>query len=188
MTELVFLLEERSAKALIEGLLPRLFRDPPNARYIVFEGKQDLEKWLARRLRGYLVPGARFLVLRDQDSGDCVEIKNRLRAQCEEAGKPAAIVRIACRELESWYLADLPAVERALGFRPRVRRRAFQDPDAVGSPSKELERLAPYQKIGGSRAIAPHLDLDNPRSRSFACFIRSLRRIAEESSSTGSSP
>ncbi len=46
MKSLVFFLEEPSARAMLEGLLPRLLPDGWLVRYIVFEGKQDLEKQL----------------------------------------------------------------------------------------------------------------------------------------------
>ena len=68
--ELVFFLEEPSAKAMLQGVIPRLLPDI-EVRYIVFEGKQDLEKRLPIRLRAWQNPESRFLVLRDQDSGDC---------------------------------------------------------------------------------------------------------------------
>ena len=42
MRELVFLLEEASAAAMLEGLLPRLIPSDVVHRYITFEGKQDL--------------------------------------------------------------------------------------------------------------------------------------------------
>lgn len=67
MKELVFLLEEASAGAMLESLLPRILQPGIRHRLIVFEGKQDLEKQLYRRLRAYLNPQARFIVLRDQD-------------------------------------------------------------------------------------------------------------------------
>lgn len=42
---LVFFLEEPSAKAMLEGLLPKLFDTEINEpQYVVFEGKSDLEK------------------------------------------------------------------------------------------------------------------------------------------------
>ena len=118
MRELVFLLEEASAKAMLEGLVPRLLDDRIQVRLIIFEGKQDLEKQLPLRLRGYLNPHARFLVLRDQDSApDCKLVKHRLMRLCESAGRGAvSLVRIACRELETIYLADLKATESALGI------------------------------------------------------------------------
>ena len=62
MSELVFLLEEASAAEMLKGLLPRLLPVNLTVRYITFEGKSDLEKQLVRRLRGYLVPNAQFVV------------------------------------------------------------------------------------------------------------------------------
>ena len=42
MKEIVFLLEEASARAMLETLLPRMLADGIRFRCIVFEGKQDL--------------------------------------------------------------------------------------------------------------------------------------------------
>ncbi|MBU4304454.1 MAG: hypothetical protein KJ893_02340 [Candidatus Omnitrophica bacterium] len=50
MSELVFFLEELSAEAMLKGLLPRLLPPEVLVRYIVFEGKQDLEKQLVYNL------------------------------------------------------------------------------------------------------------------------------------------
>ena len=75
MRELVFLLEGRAEKALLDALLPRLLDPRVEFRTISFEGKQDLEKQLAHKLRGYRNPAARFMVMRDQDSADCGPIK-----------------------------------------------------------------------------------------------------------------
>lgn len=142
MKELVFLVEELSAKALLETLLPRFLAPEIQPHFIAFEGKQDLERQLERRLRGYLNPQARFLVLRDQDSADCYRVKAGLVAKCTAAGRAAtALVRIACRELETFYLADLTAVEHALGLKDlagQQRRAKFRAPDYLGSPSQEL--------------------------------------------------
>lgn len=183
MRELVFLLEERSAKALIEVLLPRVgIPESTSCRFIVFEGKQDLEKQLERKLRSYLNPDARFIIMRDQDSGDCTVIKGRLVFKCCAAHKPEAHVRIACREIESWYLADLGAVSRAYGMPHLISRqeeKKFRNPDNLENPSRELKRLVPtYQKVSGSRCIAPFLDIANMRSRSFHHFIESIKSLA----------
>ena len=63
MRRIVFLLEERSMKVLLDGLLPRLF---PDVAFLCVphEGKQDLEKSLPRKLRAWREPGVRFVVLR----------------------------------------------------------------------------------------------------------------------------
>jgi len=117
MNELVFLLEETSAKVMLEGILHKISTFDTIIRYIVFEGKQDLEKSIVRKLIGYKNSDATFIVLRDQDSADCKQIKNNLKQKCIEAQKPKTIVRIACRELESCYLADLNAVEKTFSKR-----------------------------------------------------------------------
>lgn len=67
MKHFVFFLEELSAREMLKGLLPRI-QDDLAFRCIVFEGKQDLEKNLIRKIQGYRVPDSRFIVLRDQDT------------------------------------------------------------------------------------------------------------------------
>lgn len=182
MNELVFLLEEPSAKAMLEGVLPRLLGDNVNVVYVVFEGKQDLEKRLPRRLRAWLNPNARFVVMRDQDSGDCYEIKRKLAGICEEAGRPGALVRIACHELESFYLGDLQAVASTIGPHTLVKQQdkaKYRDPDNLNNAYQELKRIAKaYQKLAGSRAIGPALSLDDNRSRSFNQLIGGIKKLA----------
>lgn len=182
MSELVFLLEEESARAMLEGLLPRLLPVDLCFRYIVFEGKRDLEKQIIRRIRRYRVPDARFVVLRDKDASDCHEIKADLIQKCRDAGRSDALVRIACHELESWYLGDLAAVERGLqicGLAVKQGNNRYRTPDAITNAADELARLTSnrYQKVGGSRSIGPYLDIENTRSNSFAVFIAGLRRL-----------
>jgi len=185
MRELVFFLEEESAKALLAGLIPRLIPadSPVRTRFIVFEGKQDLDRQLERKLRGYLNRKASFIVLRDQDRTDCHKAKSSLVARCHKAGRPNTVVRIACRELEAFYLGDLRAVElglRVSGLLPKQKKANFRNPDQVHSPSQELARLTNrrYQKVAGSRAIAPYLDLEKPGSRSFRHLIEAVRSAA----------
>ena len=182
MKEIVFLLEEQSAKVMIEIVLAKISSSNLKARFIVFEGKSDLEKQIVRKLKGYNNPDAKFIVLRDQDSADCVQVKNNLKTKCIAAGKPDTIIRIACRELESWYLADLSAVETAYTNKrlsQRQNEKKFRNPDMLGSPSRELKNLVPeYQKVSGSREIAPYLNLDNSRSRSFYHFIQAIKNFS----------
>ena len=132
---------------------------------------------MARRIRGYLNPEARFIVLRDQDSApDCRVVKEELVRRVRESGRAEhAAVRIACRELEAFYLADLAAVGQALGLPDlacKQHKQKFRAPDYLGSPGRELHLLTKgrYQKVGSSRQIARYLDLDNERSASFRNF------------------
>jgi len=187
MKELVFLLEESSAKAMLESLLPRMLNKETAFRCIPFEGKQDLEKQLTRKIRAYQNNQARFIVLRDQDSHpDCKQVKQRLLDLCGQSGKlDKCIVRIACKELETFYLADLQATEQALDLRGLAKQqqvKKFRTPDTLGSPSRELKTLTNnrYEKVAGSRLIGKHLGLDNVRSPSFRNLIAAIRRMESE--------
>lgn len=181
MSEIVFFLEELSARAMLEGFLPKIIPDTIRCRFIVFEGKQDLEKQLVKRIRGYRVPKARFVVLRDKDSEDCVQVKKRLVAKCAEGLRPDSLVRVACHELESWYLGDLAAVEVGLNITGLVRHQSkapYDNPDNLAAPAQKLKSLASvYQKVGGSRAIGPHLDPTTNRSHSFRIFVSGVQKL-----------
>ena len=186
MKELVFLLEEPSAQDMLEGLLPRLLPAELHFRCIPFEGKQDLERQLVRRIRGYQNADARFIVMRDLDNHpDCQELKARLLEKCRSTGKSGVtLIRLACRELESFYLADLAAVEAGLGInglQKHQKNRKFRAPDVLGSPSAELRQLTKgaYQKRAGSRSIGRHLDPENTRSASFRNLVSGIRRQCE---------
>jgi hypothetical protein len=179
MMTLVFFLEEPSAEEMLRGMLPKILPDLVVPRFVVFEGKQDLEKQLERRMRLWKAPNSRFFVMRDQDCGDCRVIKQNLLEKCKAAHKPEAIVRIACHELESFYIGDLRAVEKGLdlhGLSKLQNKRRFREPDGIVNPSNELMGLTKncYQKVSGSRAIGKHLDLRNNRSHSFNVLVKAI--------------
>ena len=183
MKNLVCFLEEPSAKEMLKGVLPRLLSEYIQCYYIVFEGKQDLENQLVRKLRGWNKPNSVFLVIRDQDSADCIAVKNRLLDLCREAGKPETLVRIACRELESFYFGDLSAVEIGLGLKNianQQQRAKYRIPDSIVNPSYELEKLTNgvYQKVAGSRSIGPLLSLENNASHSFKVLLSGIRGLS----------
>lgn len=183
MMTLVFFLEEPSAKEMLKGILPLILPDHVVPRFVVFEGKQDLEKQLVRKLRLWRTPNSRFIVLRDQDSGDCRLIKRNLSDKCSEAKKPDTIVRIACHELESFYLGDLRAVDKGLqiGSLSKLQnKRKYREPDNLANPAQELMDLTKkrYQKMSGSRAISKHLNLENNLSHSFNVLVKAIRSIS----------
>ena len=185
MNEVVFLLEEQSAKEFIQILAAKIFSHDVKLTFIVFEGKRDLEKRMDIKLRAYTNPRAFFIVLEDQDAADCKTLKQKLLQKCSEVKKPdRCLVHIACKELESWYLADLVAVEKAYNKRniaQRQNQQKFRHPDRLSNPAQELKRLIPeFQKISGARQIAPLIDISNTRSRSFAVFIEGLTQVKSQ--------
>lgn len=184
MKTIVFFLEEPSAREMLESVLPRILPTGTSVFYAVFQGKQDLEKNLIKRLRGWRLPDSVFVVMRDQDSGDCFAIKRRLVELCAQAGRGDALIRIACRELESFYLGDLEAVEKGLGLggiASLENNRKYRNPDGLYKPSIEMHRLTSgiYQKVSGSRAIAPFLSLEANRSNSFKTLLSGIRRLID---------
>ncbi len=185
MKTLVFLLEEPSAREMLQGVLPRLVPDEVEIKYVVFEGKSDLEKRMKYKIRGWLKPDTSFIVMRDQDFGDCRLIKSKLKKKCKEAGRADTLVRVACRELESFYLGDLAAVERGLeikGLAATRNKSKYCYPDEIGKPSEELARITKnkYQKVLGSRSIAPFLALDESnRSHSFQVLLQGIKALLD---------
>ncbi len=181
MITLVFLLEERSMREALEGLLPRILPDDVHVILVPHEGKSDLERSIPRKLRGWRTPDTWFVVMRDQDSGDCVAVKERLQRLCSEGGREDVLVRVVCRELESWFLGDLAAVEEALGESvARLQEKGkYRAPDELGSPSRELAAIVPgYSKIRGARAIGRVLDPERNRSTSFGVLVAGGRPLA----------
>jgi hypothetical protein len=183
MSRLVFLLEEYSMKVLLEALLPRVFPGLPFL-CIPHEGKQDLERSIPRKLQAWREPGARFIVVRDSDNGDCRALKQRLVGLCR--ARPEAVVRIACQELEAWYLGDPAALAAAFGDARLAeigQRARFRDPDGVVQPARALVELVPsFQKVSGARLLGPLLDPARNMSSSFRALIDAVQRLAPPTS------
>ncbi|MBS0506516.1 MAG: DUF4276 family protein [Proteobacteria bacterium] len=182
---IVFLLEEPSMRVLLDTWLPRLFPGWVAGEHflcIPHEGKSDLDRSIPRKLAAWGISQDRFVIVRDNDSADCVGVKARLQALCQHSARPHTLIRLVCQELESWYLGDLAAVAAAFG-QPKAdtpaQRKRFADPDAWQKPSVEVRRLVPaFQKISGARVMAQHLDPQRNHSHSLGVFVSGLCRLA----------
>jgi hypothetical protein len=179
---LVFMLEEPSAKSVLDIILPMLLPPEVTFQTIPHRGKDDLRRSLPRKLRSWLAPDTHFVVLHDQDSNSCETLKEDLQTICQQTGRYDVIVRIACRELEAWYFGDLEAVERAFPgnrLQQLAEKREYRDPDNIVKPSSALERLVPgFQKGFASKTIPHHMHMERNRSRSFQVFVEAVRRLA----------
>lgn len=183
MKEIVFFLEEPSMKEMLGSFLPRLSSSLPKITYIVFEGKSDLKKRIQRKMQHYNNPDAFFIILIDQDSANCKDLKEEIIQKIKDLHKPF-LVRIVCHELESWYLADLQAVEKALfikGLAQKQGQSRYRQPDSLSNAKQEFKNiLGPkqaYQPLKHGREIGKYLDPDNQRSKSFAVFVESYRKL-----------
>lgn len=178
---LVFLLEEPSARDLLEGLLPKLVPESIGIHYLIFEGKQDLERQMVNKMRLWQRPGAAFVVLRDQDAADCRTVKQGLIERVTESGRSPCLVRVACRELEAWIVGDWASIARAFG-RPGLaahgQKQVFRAPDGIQRPVEAIRQFVPeYQKRDGARRVGPLLDPGRNQSQSFRAFCSGLKRL-----------
>lgn len=180
MIRLVFLLEEYSMRVLLEGLLPRVF---PDLNYICIshEGKQDLERSIPRKLRAWKEPGARFVIIRDNDGGDCQALKRKLFSVCKKNHKNDTLIRIACQELEAWYLGEPKALADAFN-KPKLidlsKKEKFREPDSICRPSEELTKLITgFQKVSCARLMSKRLSADGNCSHSYQAFLNGVRKI-----------
>lgn len=179
---LVFLLEEPSVRDLLEGLLPRLLPKGLAVNYVVFEGKQDLEKQLVRKLQGWQRLNPAFVVLRDQDAADCHRVKATLTKLVVQSGRQPTLVRVACRELESWIVGDWQAVAEAFD-RPQLCAQSskvpYRNPDQLVRPVEALRKFIPeYQKRDGARRVGVLLEPSRNQSKSFRAFCSGLQKLA----------
>ena len=103
-------------------------------------------------------------------------------AFCHAGHRDDTLIRIACQELEAWYLGEPEALADAFGreaLRTLWRRARFRDPDSVLRPSVAVEQLAPeFQKVSGARRMAQHLSRERNRSSSFQAFVAGIETVA----------
>ena len=177
-------LEERSALELLNVLLPQLLPEGWRVQFITFEGKTDLRNRLGFRLRHWKGLNSAVLVMCDQDAQDCRRLKQELLMAVAAAGySGASKVRIACHELENFYLGDLLAVEKGLGIKGLSKLSAkalYRQPDELTNAPEQLKKITSgrYRKCEGSRAIARHMDLTGTnRSQSFRALITAIKEL-----------
>lgn len=173
-------------KNFLGNILPQILPDGiflnRNCFIRPHEGKQHLKKEIPKKIRAYKhskIP-IKVVIIHDQDTADCKILKSGLKQLVDESGPIPNLLRIACRELEAWYLGDMEAVERVY---PRFKAEHYQrwakfrDPDHLMA-SEELRKLIPeFQKGYASREISKHLDISVNKSRSFNHLISGLQKF-----------
>ena len=152
---------------------------------------------LPRILQGYgrslgdVAPSAVIVVV-DSDARDCRAFKRELLDVLDACNpRPRTLFRIAVEESEAWLLGDRDAVKAAYpGARDSVLDRYVQDSrcdtwellaDAIhpgGSSALEEWPASGQAKCEWAEKIAPRMDVDRNRSRSFQVFRDGVRRLA----------
>jgi hypothetical protein len=183
--DLIFLLEEPSMEVVLNIILPTIIPTDKTFICIKHQGKQDLQKSIPRKLKAFqnVNSQTKFIIVHDQDSQDCKILKKTLLEICKKSGNPDVLIRIICHELESWFLGDLAAVEKAYGLKTYSlskdqNKTKFRDPDRLNSAKDELRKLvAEYYPLSHSRKIAPYLSPSQNTSKSFQVFIEGIHQF-----------
>ena len=107
---------------------------------------------------------------------------DRLRGICSVRSEKDWLIRIACQELEAWYLGEPDALAEAFekeSLRGIGSRARFRKPDVVACPADALAKLIPeFQKVSGARLLARHLTRERNRSPSFQSLLSGVERLA----------
>ncbi|KQB43345.1 DUF4276 domain containing protein [Flavobacterium daejeonense] len=189
MARIEILVEEPSMKEFLTILLPKIIDNQwnLNENYFIrsFEGKNDLQKNIPSKVKflsNWNHEAVGIIILQDQDSSDCKILKKKLINICTQNGDCPKLVRIICRELESWYLGDFVAVNKAypnFKYRNYINKSKFRIPDNCNA-FDELKKILPeFQKVGGAKKIAPFIDIQNNKSESFRQTIIGLIQFFE---------
>ena len=199
-----FLVEELSAKAALENLVPKILGTGVTFDIHPYEGKKDLLGKLYFRLKGYktMIPTDwRIVVLVDQDQDDCRDLKAEMENAAEDAGlitRSASggdkrnfqvLNRIAIEELEAWFFGDVEALVTAYpGVPPTLNRKSkFCVPDAIRGGTwenleKVLRKAGHYKgglpKIKVAREISALMSPERNTSHSFQVFQKGLLELA----------
>ena len=86
---LEFLVEETSAEAVLQNIVPKVVGQTISFRIHPFQGKSDLLKKLPDRLRGYknwIPKDWRIVVLIDRDNDECKQLKTKMELVAQRAG------------------------------------------------------------------------------------------------------
>jgi hypothetical protein len=186
MTNIVVLAEEPSGQVIAECLAQKL-SIADHILCLQHQGKSDLERSFPRKIghwRSSRPP--RFIVMRDNDGANCLQLKARLLALVPRDAVNRVKIRLVVQELESWYLGDLDAVRRAgllsqAQLVAQKRKAILRTPDRIGNAKQIFKnRVAEGGQIELARRIGPHLSLTDNKSPSFHAFVGALRWASEQ--------
>lgn len=182
---LEILTEEKSMQIFLQSLLPRILPEGVELGVNCFvrphEGKNDLQKRLPKLVRAYknYPQEVILLVVHDQDANDCKVLKDKLvKLIADNNSDIKHLVRIACRELENWYLGDLAAVENVYPnsrATKQMRRAKFRVPDNLTGTEEMKKFSKDFGKTSCARAIGEVIDIEDNNSVSFGHFLSALQ-------------
>ncbi len=197
------LVEEPSAEAALQNIIPHIVGDEVSFRIITHQGKMDLLKKLAPKLRAYSKwindAETKIVVLVDLDRDDCKILKKKLNKISKDSGLAIKtsigelssefqiLNRIAIEELEAWFFGDKKAIKKTYKkvSSNELDKPRYSNPDAISNTWEELERLlqrfhyypSGLSKIQNARILSKNMDVKNNSSKSFNVFRDGLLQI-----------
>jgi hypothetical protein len=181
------LVEESSMERFLQHLLPDILPDGyilgQNCFIRPHSGKTDLMKSISKKARAFkhFPHPVRMVVVHDQDSNNCIQLKkNLIEIVKKENPDIPLLVRIACRELENWYLGDLEAIEKLYPeskARNQTKKAKFRDPDNLNGTDEMRRFSSLFSKQGSAKEIPKHMNLSLNRSTSFNHFITGIKKF-----------
>ncbi|NJO92961.1 MAG: DUF4276 family protein [Chloroflexia bacterium] len=180
------LVEEPSMRNFLNELLPKILPEGyilnGNCFIRAHQGKHDLQKSIPRKVIAFQHQSTPYkvIIVQDQDSNDCKVLKSHLQSLIVDNSPVPVLIRIVCRELESWYIGDMKAISMVYsGFKAEryINWAKFRIPDNCNA-SDELRKLIPtFQKGYASKEISRYIDIDNNKSESFNQFVSGIKRF-----------
>jgi Domain of unknown function (DUF4276) len=163
------------------GKLPGNLLAQPDPR------QQTLLHQLPSKLKGFAYLGgtACVVILVDVDRDPCRDLLAELKKMLDSLPKrpPRVLFRLAIEETESWFIADENAVVAAY---PRARTQGLRRiaPDEITGAWEQLANalgiknsaVTGADKYDWAERIAPHINLEQPRSPSLQKFIAGIER------------
>jgi len=186
---IIFLVEDYSMRKFLEGILPRLGFAAHHFEIKHHNGKEDLLANLSKVIPTLSKRAAHLIVLIDKDKQDCVQLKQKLQEKmawcfCQYT------LRIACYELESWFLGDLDAIAHCSSkfkldfFKNKAK---YQHTDNITKPSSDLEAIVPdwktlyasKPKFAETISKFMTLEFEHNHSESFTVFLKTLFQLKQ---------
>jgi hypothetical protein len=161
-----------------KGSLPLDMLGPPPQK------ARSLLELLPATLRGkHQTPVVLVLIDLDNDdlSNRIAELTRMLRKLPQRP--PLVVFCFAIEEVESWFLSDINSLRAAFPSRVKANLLRTYSPDSIVSSWELLaavlgydsEKSGPISKVQWAEKIAPHMNLESPRSPSLIHLLTRLR-------------
>ena len=182
---LIFMLEEKSAEHLLKVILPKILPSDVTPLFISHQGKSDLQKSIPNKIKAWQYPNDYFIILHDQDSHNCIDLKKELRQLCSSVKcQHDPLIRIVCQELESWYFGDLDAVQKAFPRFSACRyknKAKYRKPDDIKNPGNKLKKIIrDFNKGYAAIEVPKYMDLSKNTSVSFNHFLCGVNKFLKD--------